>query len=227
MMGQQSICSHYSSEWYVLQWFRYPQAFVAHRTQTLDTATEFLFGESVHTLRKDGSSDGAAFAEHFGVAQVESGLRFRVGSFARFYHNKRYAQAVKFTRQYVERFAQKAIDYRVAVNSGREVDEKIKQLTDHQYVFSYELSKQTLDKKEITDQLLSILLAGRDTTAGSLGTIFFLLARRPDVWSELQKEVHKLNGRRPSFEDLKSMTYLTWVINECKSTFISNPPEIH
>lgn len=157
-----------------------------------------------------------AFAKNFNTAQEVTAVRFRIGSLGRFYRNREYAKAVKNTRAFVDRFVQKAIDYRIAVNNGENVDEKIKQLTDHQYVFSYELSKQTLDKTDITDQLLSILLAGRDTTASLLGLTFFILARRSDVWNRLRSEVLELDGRKPSFEDLKSMTYLRWVLNESK-----------
>lgn len=143
-------------------------------------------------------------------------MRFRLGAFGRFYRRKEYNKAIRDTRTYIERFVQKTIDYRVALNSGREVDQEIKRLTESRYIFSYELSKQTLDKTNIADQLVSIMFAGRDTTAGLLSTVFFILAREPDVWTKLRKEVLALDGKKPSFEDLKSMTYLTWVVNESK-----------
>jgi hypothetical protein len=46
--------------------------------------------------------------------------------------------------------------------------------------------------------------------------VFFTLARRQDVWKNLKAEVDLLDGRKPSFTDLKGMTYLTWVLNESK-----------
>ncbi|KGO73224.1 Cytochrome P450 [Penicillium italicum] len=181
---------------------------------TLDTATEFLFGESAHSLCKEGSSTGAEFARAFDVAGYVTAMRFRLGSFGRFCRRKEYTKSIREVRAYIGRFAQQTIDYRVAVNSGREVDQDIKRLTESRYVFSHELSKQTLDKTNISDQLLSIMLAGRDTTANLLSIVFFNLAREPDVWAKLRKEVLALDGRKPSFEDLKSMSYLTWVLNE-------------
>ncbi|KAJ5394483.1 uncharacterized protein N7487_012124 [Penicillium crustosum] len=181
---------------------------------TLDTATEFLFGESAHSQRGEDSSAGVEFAKAFDVAQYVTAIRFRLGFLGRFYRRKEYIKSIKDTRAYVERFVQRTIDYRVAVNSGRDVDQDIKRLTESRYVFSYELSKQTLDKTNITDQLFSIMFAGRDTTANLLGTVFFLLAREPGVWTRLRKEVLTLDGRKPSFDDLKSMTYLGWVLNE-------------
>jgi cytochrome P450 len=92
----------------------------------------------------------------------------------------------------------------------------MQQLMDKQYVFSYELTKETLDKKQLTDQLLSILLAGRDTTANTLSIAFFHMAKNPEIWNKIRKGVLALEGRRPSYDDLKSMTYMSWVLNESK-----------
>jgi cytochrome P450 len=196
--------------------FYAPFMYLTNRWKTLDTATEFLFGESVHSLNDANSAEASSFANSFNIAQEGTATRFRLGPLMGLYRSKEFTEAGIDVRTYVGRFVQKAIDYRIAVNSGEKVDPAIKELTDNQYVFSYELSKQTLDKREITDQLLSILLAGRDTTANLLGTTFFILARRPDIWKKLQAEVLALDGRKPSFEELKSMTYMSWVFNECK-----------
>ncbi|KAJ5894612.1 hypothetical protein N7495_006303 [Penicillium taxi] len=181
---------------------------------TLDTATEFLFGESAHSLKKEASPSGLSFGKSFDNAQNGLADRFRLGVFMKFYRNKEYSDGVIETRAYAGKFAQKAIDYRLAVTSGNDVPQDIKELTEKQYVFSYELSKQTLDKEEMIDQMISILLAGRDTTANLLSITFFVLSRRTDVWNKLRESVLALNGEKPSFEDLKSMTYLTWVLNE-------------
>ncbi|QQK45243.1 Cytochrome P450, E-class, group I [Penicillium digitatum] len=181
---------------------------------TLDTTTEFLFGESAHSLREERSSAGAEFAKAFDIAGYVAAIRFRFGFLGKFYRRNEYIKSIQFIRAYTERFVQQTIDYRVAANSGREVDQDIKRLTESRYVFSYELSKQTLDKTNISDQLLSIMFAGRDTTASLLSIVFFILAREPDVWTKLRKEVLALDGRKPSFDDLKSMSYLTWVLNE-------------
>lgn len=173
-----------------------------------------MFGESVHSLRDDNAGEAALFADWFNTATEGTATRIKLGALGMFYRNRNYSEAGKGLRNYINRFVQKAIDYRIAVNSGQKVDPKIKELTDNQYVFSYELSKQTLDQTEITDQLLSILIAGRDTTANLLSITFFILARRPDIWNKLRAEVLALNGKKPSFEELKSMTYMSWTFNE-------------
>ncbi|KAJ9483070.1 hypothetical protein VN97_g10345 [Penicillium thymicola] len=186
---------------------------------TLDTASQLLLGESAHSLSGDETSESVLFGKNFDLAQEVTSLRFKFGRFAMLQVSRKHQKAIKDTRAYVEKFAQKAIDYRNAVNSGQDVDKDIKQLTENQNVFAYEISKQTLDKTEITDQLLNLLLAGRDTTASLLAITFFVLARQPEVWNKLRKEILTLDGQKPSFEDVKSMTYLTWVLNETQRLY--------
>lgn len=143
-------------------------------------------------------------------------MRGRLGALMMFHRSREFSKAVVDARSYVDRFVEKAINHRMALDSGQEVSKEASKLAEQQYVFLYELSKRTLDKTELTDQLLNILLAGRDTTASLLSITFFVLARRPDIWTKLRKEVLELDGRKPTFEDLKSMTYLGWILNECK-----------
>lgn len=82
------------------------------------------------------------------------------------------------------------------------------------YVFLEELVRQTTDRIRIRSELLNILLAGRDTTASLLTNVFYVIAKRPDIWAKLQAEVSKLDGQAPTFEQLKDMKYLRALMNE-------------
>ena len=50
------------------------------------------------------------------------------------------------------------------------------------------MAKQTKDRKVILDELLSVLLAGRNTTASLLSFMFFELAQNKPVWNKLKKK---------------------------------------
>lgn len=84
------------------------------------------------------------------------------------------------------------------------------------YVFLRELVKQTQDPYILRSELLNVLLAGRDTTAGLLADTWCVLARRPDIWAKLLAEIneHCPNGRRPDYATIKEMRYLKYVFNE-------------
>lgn len=130
-----------------------------------------------------------------------------------FLHRDRdFSKATVDARAFVDQFAQKALDYGAAHSSEKGTSDD----PGNRYVFLYELAKQTSDKKMLTDQLLNILLAGRDTTASLLSITCFILARRREIWDKLRDEVLRLESEVPTFEDLKSMKYLNWVLNESK-----------
>jgi cytochrome P450 len=106
----------------------------------------------------------------------------------------------------------KALEYRKMLNAEKSMNEK----QTERYVFLNELAKATNDPKQLRDELLNILLAGRDTTASLLSHTWHALARRPDVWAKLKAEVDALDGKAPDYETLRNMRYLKYVLNECK-----------
>jgi cytochrome P450 len=78
------------------------------------------------------------------------------------------------------------------------------------YTFLHALAAFTRDRKVLRDQLVAILLAGRDTTASTLSWTFYELARHPEVVKKLREEIVDSVGleRAPTYGDLKSMKYL-------------------
>jgi len=86
-----------------------------------------------------------------------------------------------------------------------------------QYIFLNELAKETDNREELRDQILNVLLAGRDTTASLLSNVFFELARHPEIYAKLREEVSGLGGKEPTYEELKDMRYLRFCLNECNS----------
>ena len=96
------------------------------------------------------------------------------------------------------------------------------------YVFLHALVAETQDPVELRFQLVNILLAGRDTTAGMLGWAFYTLARRPDVWQRLRAAILSDfgtydSGEEISFSKLKSCTYLHYFLNETLRLYPSVP----
>jgi hypothetical protein len=78
------------------------------------------------------------------------------------------------------------------------------------YTFLHALASFTRDRKVLRDQLVAVLLAGRDTTAGTLSWTFYELARAPEITRKLREEIIQQVGlhRAPTYDDLKSMKYL-------------------
>ncbi|KAJ6036770.1 n-alkane-inducible cytochrome P450 [Penicillium herquei] len=176
---------------------------------TIDSATEFLFGRSFDTLGGRESEASKYFAKNWHIASNGMILRIRLGPLRGLSNlNRSYTKAIEGARNFVRELVQGALKHRELQESNQDGKP-----SSQSYVFLHELATRTQDEKVLTDQLLNILLAGRDTTAAFLSITFFLLSRRKDVWSKLRAEVLKFD-KRPSFEELKSMKYLTWVMNE-------------
>lgn len=72
-----------------------------------------------------------------------------------------------------------------------------------------------MDRNTIADQLLTLLIAGHETTASSLASVWYLLSQYPDVAAAVRQEADRvLGGRLPLFGDLAALTYVRQVISE-------------
>lgn len=196
---------------------------------TLDSSTEFLFGSSVGTLKEDTVStevsefgNKSKFEYAFDTSQQTVSNRGMSQSFYWIVDNKDFRENCNLVHEFADFYVQKALDA-----NPLEL-EKISE--DKGYVFLYELVKETRNPQVLRDQLLNILLAGRDTTAGLLSFTFFELARRPDVWAKLKAEIHekfgsgdKINIEAMNFESLKKCQYLKAVLNEALRMYPSVP----
>jgi cytochrome P450 len=181
---------------------------------TLDTASEILFGESVNSLDDDVSMKEVG--EAFDYTSKEIFARSNLGLLIFFYWNPKFTHACKVLDAYIKGFVDKAINFRpeakpAEVEDGSHSGKK-------RYIFLEELAKDTSDRKLLRDQLGGSLGAGRDTTSALLTTTFWLLARHPEALRTLRTEVAQLKGKLPTYEQLHSMTYLRWVLNEGKLT---------
>ncbi len=79
---------------------------------------------------------------------------------------------------------------------------------------------QGLSDAELRDQVLTLLLAGHETTATALTWSCFLLASHPEAQHRLRAEVAEvLGGRTPEHADLASLPYTRRVLQEAMRLF--------
>jgi cytochrome P450 len=184
---------------------------------TIDTATEFLFNHSTNSLRMVGQGDenneDLIFGKAFNYAQDDITARLRFGPFYRFMNNQKAEEAIKICHTYIDKFVDGALRFRKELDEEKQAGND----RDEKYYFIQEVAKQTTDRKRIREELINILLAGRDTTASLLSNMFFEVAKRPDIYAKLREEVASLEGRTPTYEELRNLKYLKWCLNECKS----------
>ncbi|KAG5368234.1 Cytochrome P450 52A12 [Yarrowia sp. C11] len=201
---------------------------------TLDSATEFLYGASVDTLADllgepvEGDHGGVgeevrkAYQQSINNAQDISAIRTRLQGLywiaGNIYQRSLYQKSNKGVKDFSQFFVDKAL------NTPKE---KLKEMEESDnYVFLYELVKSTRNPVIIRDQLINILVAGRDTTASLLSFTFYTLGRRPDVLKKLRAAILEDFGTSPdeiTFESLKRCDYLRYVLNEVLRLYPSVP----
>ncbi|WP_224248810.1 cytochrome P450 [Hyalangium gracile] len=72
-----------------------------------------------------------------------------------------------------------------------------------------------MDDQQLRDEILTMLVAGHETTATTLGWIWALLAKHPRVEARLHEELDAvLGGRLPTVEDVPRLTYTRMVVDE-------------
>ena len=126
---------------------------------TLDTTTALLFGDSIYSLRanQDQDAKNREFAESFNIAQEGLAKRFRLAPFHFFYNPASFRKACRNVHRFVE-------DY-IKERGIEKKDSNLNATEDEADSFIDQISAEAGTDIQLRDQLLNVLLAGRDTTA--------------------------------------------------------------
>lgn len=208
---------------------------------TLDSATEFLFGQSVNSQtanladgdrdREGGKSsddrgyrsnekgsvvakDGLQEALAYSLEHLEDSGRIDRGF--GLLTRQRFRAACESIYRFGDDLVQRALQ------TQTESDQLAANETSghtERYILAKELAREIQDPIELRNQLLHVLMAGRDTTAALLAWVFLVLEHYPEVFSRLRQEILSTFGTGDSIEeitfaDLKAVRYLQYVINE-------------
>ncbi|KAJ7853332.1 cytochrome P450 [Mycena olivaceomarginata] len=206
---------------------------------TMDSATEFLFGTCVQSLKANipyghnvafsppQSSSAKAqtankFIEAFNESMQVIAEREYIGAIWPLFEISRdkSAAAMKIVSAFLDPIIAAAIEKKRAAEgiATEKGDVEAETLLD-------ELLSSTSDPKVLKDETLNILLAGRDTTMHVMTMVIYFLSIHPDACVRLREEVltHVGPTRRPTFNDIKDMKYLRAVINESMRLYPSVP----
>ncbi|OQE46368.1 hypothetical protein PENCOP_c001G06646 [Penicillium coprophilum] len=170
---------------------------------TLDAATDYLLGKGTDSL----DNPATRFAEAFRYVQQRQAEFFRFGrAMSRTEFRKNLGIMDEFIQPYIQT---------VLARSASEPNEKLSK----RETFLDALASFTRDPRVLRDQLVAVLLAGRDTTAATLSFCLFELSRNPEVVAKLRDEIRDrlgvgINAQKPSYTDLKEMKYLNAVLHE-------------
>ena len=126
---------------------------------TLDVTTAAVLGKSTNSLQDQGGRVGLAFADAFDTGQHYLAVRGRLGDLYWLFGGKKFRAACNFVHSFVDKIVLDALTKKGHETSPRSEAEK------ENYLFIDALITRTRDPIIIRDQLVNVLLAGRDTTA--------------------------------------------------------------
>lgn len=129
---------------------------------TLDTSTALLFGRSVYSLRAsiDQAVENKLFAESFEIAQEGLAKRFRIAPFHCLYSPPEFRRACRNVHQFLERY----ISQRRPGKQNQQANDDSGDGETSSWFFN-QVAAGSASEVGLRDQLLNVLLAGRDTTA--------------------------------------------------------------
>ena len=169
---------------------------------TINTTIAMILGQSVDNFKGE---TGLLFSAAFDEASRVTGTRVRLGDLYYIYRPRGFFKACKTIREYTYNFVAEILSQNSKGHTETENGSFIQDLYD--------------DKPDIglvRDQVLNILIAGRDTTAAAMSYAFLLLLRHPATFEILRSEIDQVVGSRATITrtDIQSMPYLQNVLKE-------------
>ncbi|OIW01576.1 hypothetical protein TanjilG_21156 [Lupinus angustifolius] len=123
-------------------------------------------------------------------------------------------KAVGVIRKAVEDLIEKCKQIVEAEGERIDVDEYVND-TDPSILRFLLASREEVSSVQLRDDLLSLLVAGHETTGSVLTWTLYLLSKDSSALAKAQEEVDRvLQGRRPAYEDIKDLKFLTCCIME-------------
>ncbi|TGO92552.1 hypothetical protein BPOR_0001g00370 [Botrytis porri] len=202
---------------------------------TMDVSTEFLFGKSVNSqttalqsIDSDNKTELQAeekFVQAMSYSQEYIIFRVRLFKFWWLARSQKFLDACQICKDYSADFVQRALSS-TSPKSSSPVSPSPKpsspESTPNQkekYILLNALTVQTRNPTELRDQMLHLLLAGRDTTAALLAWTLLLLSRNPTRYTHCRSIILSHFGPLSSsssltFTTLKACKPLTHILYE-------------
>ncbi|KAJ4174105.1 hypothetical protein FSOLCH5_003767 [Fusarium solani] len=173
----------------------------------VDVGTEMLSGRPLDVLTEERAHVGRRFLWALDRANTMISERLRAGKMSFLVRDGQLQEARRVLHEGVDPFVMEAIrDHK----EGSYVED------DNKYTVPRALAAEGVPLEQIRDHVLNLLLAAVGSEASLISTLFFVMARYPEVQEKLRQEMsNTLEGdRMPTYDDVRNMKYLNWVIKE-------------
>ncbi|KAH6672294.1 cytochrome P450 [Halenospora varia] len=180
---------------------------------TQATTTSLLFGEPFTGF---DPADHEIFSEEFKYCSLISTLRLRLGDFYWLYSPWKFKKSCDNIKSYASCYVDHAL---------RDQQENGEEMAFERHPFILDLYKELQDPVLVRDQLMNVLLAGRDTTACLMSWCFYLLVRNPASLQRLRQEIFSVanKGEDLTRAQISKMTWLKCILNETNRLYTQIP----
>jgi cytochrome P450 len=173
----------------------------------------FVLGESAHVFNSTSPPEMRNFLDCMKYVKAKIASDGFLGPAHIFTSKRRYNESCA----YIQRFIDGKVRSRLArKNEGPREEQKI----DSAYCLLDSLIQNSEQCSDVRDALLTILVAGIDSVSSLLSATFWLLSRHPTEYQRLREEILGVVDRQqvPTYDQLKKLTFLRYVLNESKSS---------
>ena len=185
----------------------------------INLATRLLFDEPMPALNPEFHSKPERFIDAVRETNRGMEMRLRTGRLLPLMpRDHPYEAAKDILHEYADAFVRKAVGYRKSwEQNGAENVEK----GEDRYVFLRELAKESEDPLHLRNNMLGMLLVGSESTASFLTSSLSVLSNRQDLWARMRSEVLNMGDVEPTYERVKTLTTLNYVMNEGTNLYLS------
>jgi cytochrome P450 monooxygenase len=149
------------------------------------------------------------------MVDVMRGLRARLqmAKLMFLHHDPVWLKNVQKVKDFIDSNVKKSLEERsTCISSGKKSTR-----TD----LLWDMVGQVQDPVVLRGQILAVFVPSNDTTSILISNAFFALARHPEIYATLREKVLALGDKELNFERLRSVQYLTWVLNEGMCSFLN------
>lgn len=184
---------------------------------TIDIITDFLLGGSVNSLENPRTGFVQAFTD---VQRMQTMITVLM-PIEKLIPRGKYNKGIRTMEDFITPFIDRAL------NLSEDELAKINK-SEKSFTFLHALAHYTRDPKVIRDQIIAVLLAGRDTTAATLSWLFHELTQTPSVYAKMREEVLRVVGpdAAPTYDDLKNLKYVNNSLNEALRLYPAVPVSV-
>lgn len=186
---------------------------------TLDITTAFALGDSVDSLSPAQSDEKRHFVKALLYVKRIMARNGLLGPIHLLLSKREFYSACRDVHRYVGCIIERALD-----EKQEEVEQSGQTKDPSRYNLLRGLMENSSTVVELRDGVITVLIAGIDSVASLLSTTFWLLARDERVYQKLRTSVIDTVGQeRPTYDQLKSLTYLRYVFNEGQLHLLVEP----